>query len=48
MDGAEEAVDIDGTNFEELWGDVEKNDEGNVEKEVIKTFVVTNFAKLTT
>lgn len=46
MAGAEEPVEINEEAFDEAFGDVEKNEEGNVDKEVCKAFISANINKL--
>lgn len=46
MNGAEEAAEINEEAFDEAFGDVVKNEEGNAEKDACKAFFVANLAKL--
>jgi len=46
MAGAEEPVEINEEVFDEAFGDVEKNEEGNVGKEACKAFISANINKL--
>ena len=46
VNGAEEAAEINEEAFDEAFGDVEKNEDGNVEKDACKAFLVANLSKL--
>lgn len=46
VNGAEEAAEINEEAFDEAFGEVEKNEEGNVAKDACKAFIVANLAKL--